>query len=61
MKGMTLEPSPDGQRSLEEKVADARSRGLSYGKYQALLHDGRELPPRIHPYVAPLKLGRWKR
>lgn len=46
--------------TLDEKVADANSRGLSYGKYQALLYARQPLPPRICPYVAPLRAGYWK-
>lgn len=58
---MVVQPSEDGRMTLEEKVADANSRGLSYGKYQALLYTHQPLPPRIHPYVAPLRVGYWKR
>ena len=46
--------------SLEDHVADARSRGLSYGHYMAYLYSGRELPPRIYPYHPPLKAGFWR-
>lgn len=46
--------------SLEDRVADARSRGLSYGHYMAYLYSGRELPPRIYPYHPPLKAGFWR-
>ena len=59
-RGMRLQPAEDGKMTLEEKVADANSRGLSYGKYQAILHANQPLPPRIHPYVAPLRAGYWK-
>ena len=46
--------------SLEDHVADARSRGLSSGHYMAYLYSGRELPPRIYPYHPPLKAGFWR-
>lgn len=42
-----------------EIIADARSRGLSYGKYVAILHDGLPLPPRIHRYEPPIGSGKW--
>ena len=58
-KGQDTNEMPE-RPSLEDHVADARSRGLSYGHYMAYLYSGRELPPRIYPYHPPLKAGFWR-
>ena len=52
-RGQRKKPRPDQSYTLEDRVAQADAYGLSYGKFQAILENGGQLPPLRHPVRWP--------
>lgn len=47
------DPHPDLEYTLEDRVAQADARGMSYGNFMMFLHNGWKLPPKRKPVRWP--------